>query len=55
MAPAPGEAVTPSGKLVCVEPAQCAYLNKWLSGNLDQLTALGSPPSDSSTAAGSGQ
>ena len=42
---APGEAVTPSGRLVCVSPAQCAYLNDWLAANLQQVQALGSPPS----------
>ena len=41
---APGEAVTPSGRLVCVSPAQCAYLNDWLSANLNAVEALGSPP-----------
>jgi hypothetical protein len=40
---APGEAVTPSGRLVCVSPAQCAYLNDWLAAN---RATLGSPPSD---------
>ncbi len=41
---APGEAVTPSGRFVCVCPAQCAYLNEWLAANPAALDALGSPP-----------
>lgn len=41
---APGEAVTPSGRLVCVSPAQCAYLNDWLQENRPDVEALGSPP-----------
>lgn len=40
----PGEAVTPSGRLVCVSPTQCAYLNDWLQANLQEVQALGSPP-----------
>ena len=42
---APGEAVTPSGRLLCVSPSQCAYLDDWLQANRDQVEALGSPPS----------
>jgi hypothetical protein len=42
---APGEAVTPSGRLLCVSPSQCAYLNDWLQANRDTVEALGSPPS----------
>jgi hypothetical protein len=38
----PGEAVTPSGQLICVAPAQCAYLNEWLRANRDTLPV--SPP-----------
>ncbi len=41
---APGEAVTPSGRLVCISPTQCAYLNDWLAANLHEVEALGSPP-----------
>jgi hypothetical protein len=41
---APGEAVSPSGRLLCVSPAQCAYLNEWLAANPDEIDALGSPP-----------
>jgi hypothetical protein len=44
---APGEAVTPSGRLVCVSPAQCAYLNDWLQVNRHDIEALGSPPPSS--------
>lgn len=40
---APGEAVTPSGRLVCVSPAQCADLNDWLQANRHDVEALGSP------------
>jgi hypothetical protein len=47
---APGEAVTPSGKLVCVSPAQCAYLNDWLQVNRHDVQVLGSPPSSISIA-----
>jgi hypothetical protein len=43
----PGEAVTPSGKLVCVSPTQCAYIDDWLQANLHEVEALGSPPPDS--------
>jgi len=43
---APGEAVTPSGRLVCVTPAQCAYLNDWLAGHRREVEQVGfSPPS----------
>lgn len=41
---APGEAVTPSGRLVCVSPSQCAYLNDWLEAHRREVEALGSPP-----------
>jgi hypothetical protein len=41
---APGEAVTPSGKLLCVSPTQCAYLNDWLQANRNDVDALGSSP-----------
>jgi hypothetical protein len=40
-----GSALTPRGQLVCVKPAQCAYLNDWLAANKANLPALiGSPP-----------
>lgn len=40
-----GAALGPCGQLICVRPAQCAYLNDWLSANPDQLAeAIGSPP-----------
>ncbi|HEV7505506.1 MAG TPA: hypothetical protein VGS07_11385 [Thermoanaerobaculia bacterium] len=39
-----GTALTPRGQLVCVKPAQCAYLNDWLAANKASLPALlGSP------------
>ncbi|HTZ07228.1 MAG TPA: hypothetical protein VMB53_15950 [Gaiellaceae bacterium] len=42
---APGECVTPSGKLICVDTAQCAALDAWLVANLAEVEALtGSPP-----------
>lgn len=41
---APGGLVTPSGQLVCVSPAQCAYLNEWLRANRQAIEALSSPP-----------
>jgi hypothetical protein len=37
---APGAAVTPYGHLVCVSPAQCAYLNEWLAANLEQVRTV---------------
>lgn len=51
---APGAAVTPSGQLVSVPAAQCAYLNEWLAANQKELIGkvsetnapLLSPPSD---------
>jgi len=40
-----GAAVTPSGCMICVDPAQCAYINDWLAANQDKLTLqLLSPP-----------
>ena len=36
----PGGLVTPSGQLVCVSPAQCAYLNEWLRANRQAIDAL---------------
>jgi hypothetical protein len=41
---APGEAVAPSGQLICIAPAQCAYLNEWLRSHADTLQA--SPPEE---------
>jgi hypothetical protein len=42
----PGGLVTPSGQLVCVSPAQCAYLNEWLRANREAVeTLFSSPPS----------
>lgn len=45
---APGVAITPCGQLVCVSPAQCAYLNDWLAANEEEARALlASPPASS--------
>lgn len=44
---APGEAVTPSGQLVCVTPAQCAFVNEWLRANRDEVERTLSPPAAS--------
>ena len=45
---APGSAVTPCGRLVCVSPAQCAVLNEWLARHdaevRERLAALGLGP-----------
>ncbi len=39
-----GTALTPRGQLVCVKPAQCAYLNDWLAANKTAVPGLlGSP------------
>jgi hypothetical protein len=39
-----GNALTPRGQLVCVKPAQCAYLDDWLAANKASIPALvGSP------------
>jgi hypothetical protein len=39
-----GSALTPRGQLVCVKPAQCAYLNDWLAANKASIPGLlGSP------------
>jgi hypothetical protein len=40
----PGAAVMPSGQLVCVSPAQCAYVNEWLRANRQAIDALSTPP-----------
>jgi hypothetical protein len=47
---APGEAVTPSGRSVCISPAQCASLNDWLQAHRDEVETLGSPPDNVSLA-----
>ncbi len=40
-----GAALSPAGQLICVRPAQCAYLADWLNANQDKVAlALGSPP-----------
>lgn len=41
----PGGLVTPSGQLVCVSPAQCAYLNEWLRAHRQEIDAISPPPS----------
>jgi hypothetical protein len=42
---APGVAVTPCGQLVCVTPAQCAYVNDWLAAHEQEARQLlDSPP-----------
>lgn len=41
---APGVAVTPCGRLVCVHPTQCADLDAWV-GELDSAI-VGTPPTD---------
>lgn len=41
-----GEAVIPSGRFVCVSPAQCAYLNDWLEAHRDEVERFASPPTD---------
>jgi hypothetical protein len=39
-----GTALMPTGRLVCVKPAQCGYLNDWLSANKNLIPSLiGSP------------
>src|SRR5215208_6834863 len=35
----PGVAVTPCGQLVCVSPAQCAYVNDWLEAHEEEVRA----------------
>lgn len=46
----PGTAITPKGQLVCVKPAQCAYLNDWIAANKAQMPALvGSPTTSNIT------
>ncbi len=44
---APGIAISPRGQLIRVTPAQCVYLNDWLTTHWDDLAReLGSPPAD---------
>ena len=41
---APGTAVSPQGQIMRVQPAQCAYLNRWLlNRRQDLINRLGSP------------
>jgi len=42
----PGGLVTPSGQLVCISPAQCAYLNEWLRApaNRQAIDAISPTP-----------
>lgn len=40
----PGTALTPNGRLVCVNPAQCAYLNDWLTANEQAVQAVMASP-----------
>jgi hypothetical protein len=40
----PGGLVTASGQLVCVSPAQCAYVNEWLRANRQGIDVLPTPP-----------
>lgn len=50
----PGAAITPSGQLVCVDPAQCAYLVDWLANNRAQVVAaLGGTPGGTPPPSGS--
>jgi hypothetical protein len=40
-----GAALSPAGQLICVRPAQCAYIADWLNANQDKVAlAMGSPP-----------
>jgi len=39
-----GTALSPRGQLICVRPAQCAYINDWLIANQGVLPALGGSP-----------
>jgi hypothetical protein len=41
-----GVAVLPSGQLVCVSPAQCAFLGEWVGAHVDELEIGGSPPDE---------
>src|SRR5436309_2325496 len=45
VAVASGAAVSPRGEWICVDPAQCCYLNPWIEQNLQAVVDhLGSPP-----------
>lgn len=39
-----GSALSPCGQLICVKPAQCAYLNDWLAANQAAVTQLVTSP-----------
>ena len=40
-----GTALSPRGQLICLQPAQCAFLKDWLAANQSAIpTALTSPP-----------
>jgi hypothetical protein len=39
-----GTALSPRGQLICLHPAQCAYLSDWLAANQSAVAAGGSPP-----------
>lgn len=40
-----GTALSPGGQLICLHPAQCAYLSDWLAANQSAAVgAIGSPP-----------
>ena len=44
----PGVAVSPSGQMICVPAAQCAYLKNWVTDHAAEVTtALGSAPASS--------
>jgi hypothetical protein len=43
---APGVAATPSGRLLCIAPAQCAQLLDWVRANRDDVERNASPPPD---------
>lgn len=43
-----GTAVTPAGQFVSVQPAQCAYINDWLTANETSLQPSGGSPPGSS-------
>lgn len=47
----PGAAGTPSGRLICISPAQCAYLNDWVASNVATAEAAASPPAGALTLA----
>jgi hypothetical protein len=43
-----GTALSPGGQLICVNPAQCAYLNDWLTANEQAVQNVLSSPLSSS-------